>query len=37
MIGTTTRQHKNVVAFKKLFTNMARSDDDATKTSYGHG
>jgi hypothetical protein len=36
MIGRTTRQHKNVVAFKKLFANKARSDDDAIKTSCGH-
>jgi hypothetical protein len=37
MIGIATRQHKDVVAFEKLFTNRASSDHDATRTSHGHG
>ncbi len=37
MIGTTTRQHKNVVAFFFKFANKVGNDDDATKTSHWHG
>jgi hypothetical protein len=37
MIGTTTRQHKNIVVFFLKFANRVSNDDDATKISHGHG
>jgi hypothetical protein len=37
VIGTSTRQHKDVDAFKFFFANKVGNDDDATRTPRGHG
>jgi hypothetical protein len=37
VIGTSTRQHKDVDAFFKNFAKWASSNDDATRTPHGHG